>query len=331
MNVHSMNITPLLFSVKGRIDRTTFWKAILPVSIAGFLFPHRFLLLVVLWMVIAIMAKRWHDLNKSGWWSLIALIPYIGPVWVLIELGLIPGSPDRNQYDLYHFEREDRFPYGQSHQTSQQSSPTNTPESLPEGFALLIAMLAKITKMDGIVCHDEIMIVDSFFHNTLKLSPELRKEAIRIFQQSKNDTVSEFEQHARRFYTIFRDHPQTLRWALEHLFSVALADGALRPEEEHLLELVMQIFGIETNSYAQYRSSRRSSEREVKDERYYAEILGLQGRYTHDDIRQAYRNRSLEYHPDKVAHLGEKIRQAAEEEMKRINEAYAFFRAHYHL
>lgn len=41
------------------------------------------------------------------------------------------------------------------------------------------------------------------------------------------------------------------------------------------------------------------------------------------DIRAAYKRRISEYHPDKVEQLGSKIKQLAEEETRRINQAYA--------
>ena len=31
--------------------------------------------------------KRFHDRDKSGWWVLLGLIPFIGAIWLLIELG----------------------------------------------------------------------------------------------------------------------------------------------------------------------------------------------------------------------------------------------------
>lgn len=41
------------------------------------------------------------------------------------------------------------------------------------------------------------------------------------------------------------------------------------------------------------------------------------------DIRAAYKKHISEYHPDKVEQLGTKIKQLAEEETRRINQAYA--------
>jgi len=42
--------------------------------------------------------KRWHDRDKSGWWMLIVLVPIIGAIWFLIELGFLAGSPGVNRF-----------------------------------------------------------------------------------------------------------------------------------------------------------------------------------------------------------------------------------------
>ncbi len=52
----------------------------------------------MLYPAIALYAKRWHDRGKSGWWSLIGLIPVIGGLWMLIELGFLKGTGGANQY-----------------------------------------------------------------------------------------------------------------------------------------------------------------------------------------------------------------------------------------
>ena len=45
------------------------------------------------WVAITANAKRYHDRGKSGWTQLIALIP-IASIWILIELGFLPGTDD---------------------------------------------------------------------------------------------------------------------------------------------------------------------------------------------------------------------------------------------
>ena len=41
-----------------------------------------------------------------------------------------------------------------------------------------------------------------------------------------------------------------------------------------------------------------------------------------DDIKKAYRKMAKQYHPDKVAHLGEDFASFAENKFKSINDAY---------
>ena len=53
--------------------------------------------LAVLIPSIAAAARRLHDTNRSGWWQLIAFIPFIG--WIIIITFLAQeGNSDTNQY-----------------------------------------------------------------------------------------------------------------------------------------------------------------------------------------------------------------------------------------
>jgi len=52
------------------------------------------------------------------------------------------------------------------------------------------------------------------------------------------------------------------------------------------------------------------------------EILEVSPTATPDEIRQAYRQRMSEYHPDKVATLGPELRELAARKAQQINAAY---------
>lgn len=60
--------------------------------------PSVLLWLITLWPSLALYAKRWHDRNKSAWWTLIALVPFIGAIWLLIELGFLRGTDGSNRF-----------------------------------------------------------------------------------------------------------------------------------------------------------------------------------------------------------------------------------------
>ncbi len=110
-----MNIIKILFSFDGRIRRSTWWLA--KVCINGALYvaslilvgmfgendPHPSavsillscaLLLCTGWMSLAVNVKRWHDRGKSGLWEFINLVPGIGPLWALGELGFGKGTKE---------------------------------------------------------------------------------------------------------------------------------------------------------------------------------------------------------------------------------------------
>ena len=60
-----------------------------------------------------------------------------------------------------------------------------------------------------------------------------------------------------------------------------------------------------------------------KDENDPYVVLQVSPAATVEEIKSAFRTRMQEYHPDRVAHLGVHLRRLAEEEAKRINDAYA--------
>ena len=108
-----------LFAFGGRIRRQKFWLMQAVISLASislavcvgvisFLsgnlqtmvvgWSMSWIVGIALWMTLAVCAKRWHDRGKSGWWSLILLIPMVGPIWALIELGFLKGDYGYNRY-----------------------------------------------------------------------------------------------------------------------------------------------------------------------------------------------------------------------------------------
>ena len=111
-----MLISELLFSFRGRIGRSVFWYCYISLAISSYIVRSMLysmvgqfwgVLVIVLaivfvvfhiWISLAVYCKRWHDLNKSGWWSLINLIPIVGQIWLFIELGFLKGTPGQNRF-----------------------------------------------------------------------------------------------------------------------------------------------------------------------------------------------------------------------------------------
>ena len=104
-----MKVGRLLLSFSGRIPRSTFWVTTLLLALT-------FVLLLIsietvfgrtsslvlyppfFWAFAAIVAKRMRDRGKSPAWLLLVLIPLLGPLWLLVDLGVLRGTRGENQY-----------------------------------------------------------------------------------------------------------------------------------------------------------------------------------------------------------------------------------------
>ena len=105
-----MNQKWALFSFQGRMRRRDYWLYSLPVMFA--VVPTLFYqggnaLLDVLTVVITLFAifaslalniKRLKDRNKNPWWIVVTFLPIIGPIFALVELGILDGTPGPNQF-----------------------------------------------------------------------------------------------------------------------------------------------------------------------------------------------------------------------------------------
>ena len=54
----------------------------------------------------------------------------------------------------------------------------------------------------------------------------------------------------------------------------------------------------------------------------YYKILEVDRNATPDEIKKAYRQMALKYHPDKVLDLGEEYQHAAKEKFQKVQDAY---------
>ncbi|MGF1726566.1 DUF805 domain-containing protein [Photobacterium nomapromontoriensis] len=110
-----MNQKWALFSFAGRMRRRDYWLYSVPVllvSLPVFLYatPENLtnnplldvlsmvILGFVFWASLALNIKRLHDRNKSAWWIILTFVPVIGPIFVIIELGILEGTKGANQY-----------------------------------------------------------------------------------------------------------------------------------------------------------------------------------------------------------------------------------------
>jgi uncharacterized membrane protein YhaH (DUF805 family) len=105
------SISDFYFSFDGRISVADYWikgfLVMFPLGVLALLADvaigtsgliYMGFLLVSIWVGAALIVKRWHDRNKSGWHYWILFIPLVGPIWTLIEAGCMEGTKGDNRY-----------------------------------------------------------------------------------------------------------------------------------------------------------------------------------------------------------------------------------------
>ena len=186
-------------------------------------------------------------------------------------------------------------------------------------------MLAKIAKADGNVSRSEISFIDAFFTDALSLDKDQRAAAIKQFNEAKNSDKS-FRHYAESFYAKHHNDTELLIATTGVLLRLAMADEEFSHEEKAILNQCVSIFGLEEQDFQQHFETEQPQEPR-KDRAYHANVLGVEEHASFADIKTAYRKLCRQYHPDKVTHLGSKLKEVAEEELKRINESYSYFKA----
>ena len=86
----------------GRASRSEFWYFYLfsiILNIILFIVSDIFMWVSALLLILpllAVTARRLHDINKSGWWQLIGFVPIIG--WVMIFFYIKKSDTEDNKY-----------------------------------------------------------------------------------------------------------------------------------------------------------------------------------------------------------------------------------------
>ncbi|MCL2289866.1 MAG: DnaJ domain-containing protein [Bacteroidetes bacterium] len=166
------------------------------------------------------------------------------------------------------------------------------------------------------------------------LGPEKTQEALLVLRDMLNqefDVLAVAQQFGRNSSI----HEKLMM--LQFLFGLAATDGTVDPAEMEAIRFISNGMGISdrdfeslkamffgwqgnfggggyTGSSAGYRPS-YNIETDYK-------VLEIEPSATDDEVKKAYRIQAMKHHPDKVNHLGDEIRKAAEERFTKLNESY---------
>jgi len=196
---------------------------------------------------------------------------------------------------------------------------------------LLVNILVKIAKSDGHFTRSELQTMLNFFQHSLHYNQDQMYWVKQLIKEAR-DSEQNLEELLTEFRRTFAYEPRLI--LLELIYQLLYTKEPVVDQE--LAEARKIAAFLQINEYdqrtieAKYRYGRQGggyggAGGAVSEERYYA-VLGLQSGADFVAIKKTYRKLSMQYHPDKVAHLGDEFKAVAEEKMKEINAAYDFFK-----
>ena len=192
---------------------------------------------------------------------------------------------------------------------------------------LLVNILVKIAQADGHFTRAELNAILNFFQYNLRYNQDQMYWVKQMVKEAR-DAQNDLNQLVDEFRANFAYEPRLI--LLELIYQIV---HLKQPPPENELRLAREIANrLQISTYDQrtieakfmYRQRQEAATAASQEEHYYA-VLGLQQGADFVEIKKAYRKLSMQYHPDKVGHLGEEFKNVAEEKMKEINVAYGYF------
>ncbi len=175
----------------------------------------------------------------------------------------------------------------------------------------LLVLSAAVMKADGKVTRNELDYVKRFIANNFgaERAPQYVRILGDLIKQDYN--LQEVSMQIRQYM----DYSSRLM-LLQFLFGIAMADGKAPGSEISLIESIAGYIGISNNDFASVKAMF------IKDTNSAYKILEVSPEASNDEIKRAYRELAKKYHPDKVSHLGDDVKKAAEVKIMELNAAY---------
>lgn len=193
---------------------------------------------------------------------------------------------------------------------------------------LLVQILIHTAKIDGQITRDEVQTIHRFFQYNLRYSQTQMHWVKELIKEAANSTQS-LEALLQEFKSTFAYEPRLI--LLELVYQVLYTKTKVSEDELQVARFIAAYLDIsdydQRTVEAKYRYKQQYGTAPGQDisGQHYA-TLGLDKGASGEEIKKAYRKLSMQYHPDKVAHLGDEFRAIAEEKMKEINAAYDYFK-----
>ena len=103
---------------------------------------------------------------------------------------------------------------------------------------------------------------------------------------------------------------------MHYLFGIAKADGHVAEDEITVLKRIANLLAIPQSDFESVKNMF------YRDANSDFKVLGIEQTATDDEIKKAYRQMAIRYHPDKVAQMGDDYQKGANEKFQQIQQAY---------
>ncbi len=187
--------------------------------------------------------------------------------------------------------------------------------------------LAKMARADGNISKEEILAVESIIRD-FGYTPEMRNAAIGIFRRAKDDNYSAADYLNQLAEVISYDRDVAISFIIA-LHSVAISDSVLHPSEKEILFAAERAFHLPHGTVEKvvFGNNNQRSETSRPSGSKLAEayaVLGCAPEMDFDEIKKVYRQKCLDFHPDKLASKGlpDEFMKYAHEQLTKINQAY---------
>ena len=164
---------------------------------------------------------------------------------------------------------------------------------------------------------DKQMLKSELDYVKLFLSKQFNQNQVQDFMTLFKDIIKQDYPLRDVCRQIVRSMDHSSRLELIHvLFGLSKADGHVHPDEVKVIHTLARYLNINNNDFISIQAMF------IKDTLSDYKILGLDSSATDNEVKKTYRKMAAKYHPDKVAHLGEDLKNLAEEKFKSLNDAY---------
>ena len=183
----------------------------------------------------------------------------------------------------------------------------------------LLELSAHISQADGRIMHSEMETMRMFFRSNFgeTTMQACNQRLLTIFEERKRLSANLCWQ---RVYQSCRNiamatSQEVCMQLMAYLAEIAKADGNVGQDEISALKSIAVALGLSEQIVDQMLSLGGQS----LDDAY--KVLGVSPDATDDEVRRAYRKLALQYHPDRVATLGDDIKVSATKKFQEINDA----------